>query len=270
MHSFDDDNDLKLVARSQAGDREALEILTRRYLRSLYTVAVRMLGDPRAAREATHTAVAYTHRLLLARHRDRFFHAAHRLVVEECLDVLARQQEGQKEGQKEGSPAAGSHGAADTGSDPAEEAARFRALTFDERRHRLQAAILQLPADRRAVLILRHVAGLSYNETAITLDLSRERVRVRLHAARQQLGVSLLAWPSSIALPAGDEALLQDAIDGELDYDDRAARDRLLAEHPEAHARAAALRDLGHLLNSIGPAEPPPTLATAVLEQILD
>jgi len=69
-------------------------------------------------------------------------------------------------------------------------------------------------------------------------------------------------------LPPEDETLLQDAIDGELDYRGREARDRVLAAHTNAHARATALRDLGHLLNSLGPEEPPGDLTTQVLSQI--
>lgn len=261
MQSFDDNHDESLVARSQAGDRAALEMLTRRYLRALYTVAVRMLGDPRAAREATQTALVHTHRLLLERHRDNgFFHMAHRLLVEGCLELLASQPDGSR--------AAVDQTLEEAVQEAVREATHFRELTFDERRQRLQEAILQLPPDMRAVVAMRHVAGLSYNETAITLNLSRQRVRARLHTARQLLGERLMAWSSRAGLSADEEALLQDAIDGELDFDDREARERLLGEHPDAHARASALRDLGHLLNSLGPSEPPATLAPAVLRQI--
>ncbi len=115
---------------------------------------------------------------------------------------------------------------------------------------------------------MRHIAGLSYDETAITLDLSRETVRARLHMARQQLGMRLMAWPQHGALDPEDDQLLQDAIDAELDYRAREARDRLLAEQPDAHARASELRDLGHLLNSLGPEEPPADLTAQVLMQI--
>jgi RNA polymerase sigma-70 factor (ECF subfamily) len=259
MHSFDDLHDVKLVSRSQAGDLAALELLVRRYQRVLYTVAIRMLGRPREAREATRVALVRTHALLAMRDPDYgFFHAAHRLLVDECLDVLRSELL-----PPERVPIM--HTLADgAASDPAV----FHSLTFDERRHRMHLALLQLQPELRAVVVLRHVAGLSYDETAITLDVSRATVRLRLHMARQQLGERLMGWSPLHILAAHEDALLQDAIDGELDYRAREARDRVLGEHPDAHARAAALRDLGHLLNSLGPAEPPGDLASQVLAQI--
>ena len=47
------------------------------------------------------------------------------------------------------------------------------------------------------------------------------------------------------------------------------ARDRLLGEHPAAFARAGALRELGHLLNSLGPEEAPMDVVPPVLEEVL-
>ena len=246
-------DDLTLVSRSHAGDRAALELLTQRYLRGLYTVALRMLGDPHAARTATHCALVGAHRQLArGQHDDGFFQVAHRLAIRHCLDIL-----GAHELSRPTPPVAAS------------EAATFADLTFDRRRERVQEAILQLSPDRRAALVLRHVAGLSYWEIAILADASRQDARTRLHAARQQIGEQLMAWPSPGDLSAADDALLQDAIDGELAYYARETRDRLLGEHPAAFARAGALRELGHLLNSLGPEEAPADVVASVLAEIL-
>jgi RNA polymerase sigma-70 factor (ECF subfamily) len=275
MHSFDDLHDVTLVDRSQAGDLAALELLVRRYQRVLFTVALRMLGDARTAQAATRAALVRTHALLAMRDSSYgFFHAAHRLLIDECLDVVRHHRPSPARGSSAPGAAADAGAGADRVAEDSAEvgaddgAVRFGRLTFDERRHRMHDALLQLLPELRAVVILRHVAGLSYDETAITLDFSRETVRFRLHMARHQLGERLMGWSPQYALPAADEALLQDAIDGELDYRAREARDHLLGEHPDAHARAAALRDLGHLLNSLGPAEPPSDLASHVLAQI--
>jgi RNA polymerase sigma-70 factor (ECF subfamily) len=242
VHSYDD---ITLAFRSHGGDRAALELLTQRYLRGLYTVALRMLGDPHTARTATHCALVGAHR----HGDDGFFQAAHRLVIRHCLDILGEQE-----------PTLSIDASAQPG---------FGKLTFDQRRQRVQAAILQLPPDLRAPLVLRHVAGLSYAELAILVDSARQDARARLHTARQQLGQHLMAWPAAGVLPPADDALLQDAIDGELDYHARETRDRLLGEHPAAFARAGALRELGHLLNSLGPEEAPADVVSAVLAEVL-
>ena len=51
----------------------------------------------------------------------------------------------------------------------------------------LRAAIAELPDDRRLVLVLRDVEGLSYEQIAEALALDPGTVRSRLHRARMQL-----------------------------------------------------------------------------------
>ena len=51
----------------------------------------------------------------------------------------------------------------------------------------LHRAIAELPEDRRAVVILRDLQGLSYEEIAEALDLELNTVRSRLHRARLDL-----------------------------------------------------------------------------------
>ena len=47
----------------------------------------------------------------------------------------------------------------------------FEALEADERRRRVQAALLELSPAYREVLVLRHFADLSYDEMAAALDI---------------------------------------------------------------------------------------------------
>ena len=51
----------------------------------------------------------------------------------------------------------------------------------------LQRAIAELPEDRRIVVVLRDLEGLSYEEIAQVLDLELGTVRSRLHRARTDL-----------------------------------------------------------------------------------
>jgi RNA polymerase sigma-70 factor (ECF subfamily) len=52
---------------------------------------------------------------------------------------------------------------------------------------RLERAISELPEDYRAVVTLRHVEGLSYEEIADALRCPLGTVKVRLFRARQRL-----------------------------------------------------------------------------------
>ena len=51
----------------------------------------------------------------------------------------------------------------------------------------LHCAIAELPEDRRIVVVLRDLEGLSYEEIAQALDLELGTVRSRLHRARMDL-----------------------------------------------------------------------------------
>jgi RNA polymerase sigma-70 factor (ECF subfamily) len=56
-----------------------------------------------------------------------------------------------------------------------------------ERRERLEAKVRLLPAAHRAVLVLRDVEGLSYEEVATATETPLGSVKGRLHRARNEL-----------------------------------------------------------------------------------
>lgn len=56
-----------------------------------------------------------------------------------------------------------------------------------EERHHLDAALQQLPAEQRAVVVLREIEGLTYGEIADLLDLPPGTVNSRIVRGRQRL-----------------------------------------------------------------------------------
>jgi RNA polymerase sigma-70 factor, ECF subfamily len=174
-------DDATLVQRTLAGDATAFEGLVGRYQRVLFTVALRMLGNPDDANDATQTAFVRAYERL-ASYDDhyRFFSWIYRILVNECLNVRRAWRP-----QDELSPALA------TTSGP------FEAAVSGQRRAQIQAALLQLTPEYRAVVILRHFVGLSYDEMADTLGVPAKTVKSRLHTARQRLGELLLSWKKS-------------------------------------------------------------------------
>jgi RNA polymerase sigma-70 factor (ECF subfamily) len=57
----------------------------------------------------------------------------------------------------------------------------------------VQAALLALPDDRRAVVVMCDVVGMTYDEIADTLDIAVGTVRSRIHRGRTQLRTALAA-----------------------------------------------------------------------------
>jgi RNA polymerase sigma-70 factor (ECF subfamily) len=60
-------------------------------------------------------------------------------------------------------------------------------LESDEMRLRLREALLELPENYRAVIVLRDIEGLTYEEIARVTDSSLEAIKSRLFRARQTL-----------------------------------------------------------------------------------
>jgi RNA polymerase sigma-70 factor (ECF subfamily) len=173
-----DAEDAALVARSLGGDTAAFGALVERYQRILYTVAFRMLGNQDDARDAIQTAFVRAYeRLATFNPEHRFFSWMYRIVMNECLNLIRDRRP-----EEVLTPALAAVGSP------------FDTAASRERRAQVQAALLQLSPDYRAVVVLRHFAGLSYDEMAAALGVPSKTVKSRLHTARQRLGELLLGW----------------------------------------------------------------------------
>jgi RNA polymerase sigma factor (sigma-70 family) len=71
---------------------------------------------------------------------------------------------------------------------------------------RIVSSIAELPAEQRAVLVLRDIQGLSGATTAQALGLSRAAMKSRLHRGRQTLRAALTAPLDTAHAPSNDTA----------------------------------------------------------------
>ena len=173
-----DTEDRALVRLSLAGQTEAFGVLVTRYQKVMYTVALRMLGNEEDAQDATQDAFVKAYRRLATFDPSyRFYSWMYRIVVNECLNVTRdRRPEDPLE------------------IDVACEGDPFDTTLSTERHHQIEAALLKLTPDQRAVTVLRHFAGQSYGEIAEALAIPEKTVKSRLYTARQRLGELLLGW----------------------------------------------------------------------------
>jgi RNA polymerase sigma factor (sigma-70 family) len=86
------------------------------------------------------------------------------------------------------------------GVEPSAEDAALARLEMD----RIVAAIAALPAEQRAVLVLRDIQGMSGAASAQALGLSRAAMKSRLHRAREALRVQLGERESAREHASGD------------------------------------------------------------------
>jgi RNA polymerase sigma-70 factor (ECF subfamily) len=161
------------VERCLAGDISSFSVLVERYQRVLYNLALRMLGDPEDARDASQTAFLKAwEKLSSFNPRFRFFSWIYRITVNECLNQIDRRRRVES--------------LDPTFSLPSREdaAAGVRAREASEQ---VQQALLRLTPEHREVVILRHFMEMSYVEIAGTLTIPEKTVKSRLFEARRRL-----------------------------------------------------------------------------------
>lgn len=173
-------DDAELVKRSLEGDTAAFEVLVTHYQRVLFTVAVRILGDREDARDATqNTFIKVYQKLNTYDPQYRFFSWVYRILRNECLNARRRQATEALTG------------------DRAHESDPRVALERAQRHRDVRAALLALPEAYREVIVLRHFAGLSYDEMGAAIGVPAKTVKSRLYTARQQLAQLLDGWSNT-------------------------------------------------------------------------
>jgi RNA polymerase sigma-70 factor (ECF subfamily) len=181
--------DGELVARAQSGDRDAVQELLQTYERRVLSVLLGMVRNPEDARELLQETFVRAFRSLDSFKGDSSFYTwLYRIAMNLAID---HQRRGSKRpsvqfdetiGVEEEAVGAGSAG---LGLDP------FVNVRSRELGKRIFEAIESLTPDHRAVILLREIDGLSYEEISDVLQCSLGTVMSRLHYARKKLQTRL-------------------------------------------------------------------------------
>lgn len=173
--------DEEVVSQVLAGELAQYEILMRRYNQRLYRVARAILHDDAEAEDVMQDAYvrAYTNLKQFAG-RSSFALWLTRIAVNEALARLRKRnrQDQLDDIELDGATAMKM---APSSSDPEQNASQAEVSGL------LEKAILDLPEQYRAVVMLRDIEELSTAETAAALDLSEQNVKVRLHRGHSMM-----------------------------------------------------------------------------------
>ena len=169
-------DDSQMVDRVRRGDPRTFEELVVAHQHRVFGVALRMLRNRAEAEEVAQEVFLRVHRAIddfrgEAKLSTWLYAIASRL----CLNRLAS---GERRMAREGEEALER---LRSDADPAAHVER------GELEAALRRAIDELPDERRIVVVLRDLEGLSYEEIAAALELPLNTVRSRLHRARMDL-----------------------------------------------------------------------------------
>src|SRR6185503_3191023 len=189
-------SDQEVVRRVLEGETALFELIMRRYNQRLYRVARAILRDDADAEDVMQEAYvrAYEHLGQFAG-RSQFATWLTRIAIHEALARLQRRKR---------TDPLGANPRGEIGIDREVDVAASalnpeEQLSVSELGRALENAILSIPEQYRLVLMLRDVEQLSTTETAATLELSEENVKVRLHRARAMVRKNLFAQAGSEA-----------------------------------------------------------------------
>ena len=176
MTSEPEDNDL--VLECLGGDQHAFEILLVRYQGPVFNAVLRMVRDRDDASDLTQTTFVKAYeRLKSFDPGHKFFSWLYRIAINEALNHL--RQGGRFE------PLADDR--ASSARTPED------ALVDSDLTARVQEALMSISFDYRAVLVLRHFEGCSYDEIAKIVGVPEKTVKSRLFGARRALRDTLEA-----------------------------------------------------------------------------
>jgi RNA polymerase sigma-70 factor (ECF subfamily) len=174
-------SDEEVVARVLAGETALFEVLMRRYNQRLFRVTRSILADEGEAEDVIQDAYVrcYLH-LDQFEGRARFSTWLTRIAVHEAIARSRKRQRFVSLEESTGVTEARMSLESRTPS-PEQEVLNETVRTV------IEAAVDDLPETYRSVFMMREVEGLTTAETAESLDISEEVVKVRLHRARAMM-----------------------------------------------------------------------------------
>ncbi len=165
-------SDERLVRRATEGDDAAFAAIFRRYHQDLYRFCLAILGDSQDAQDALQNTMLKVMRALPGERREiQLKPWLYRIAHNESIEAMRRRAPIEELDPELATPAA-------SPPEEAEQRARLRRLVAD---------MEELPERQRAVLVMREMAGLGFEEIGAAFGTSPAVARQTLYEARLSL-----------------------------------------------------------------------------------
>lgn len=180
-------SDSDLVAASRKGDRDAYRTLVERYHKRVFSLAFEIMQSREDAEDVTQEAFVKAYLSLRHFKGDSTFYTwLYRIAYNMAIDLRRKhQRRGYRESAEYQDDRTGEDNAAPISSD--RFTSQFDTMMRKEEQDKIRVAMAGLSEDHRTVIVLREVDGLSYDEIADMLGISKGTVMSRLFYARKRL-----------------------------------------------------------------------------------
>ncbi len=179
------EQDRDLVEQARDGDLAAFRKLVERHQRRAFAIALGLVRDENDARDVVQEAFLRVHRGLAAFNGgSSFFTWLYRIVTNLSIDLMrkpSRRETGLDEAREIPDEADVPLLSRIDGSDPLDVVRRRQIM------ERIQVALDALPPYHRGVILMREIEGMSYEEMAEAMGVSKGTIMSRLFHARQKL-----------------------------------------------------------------------------------
>jgi RNA polymerase sigma-70 factor (ECF subfamily) len=178
-------SDAECVRKLQRGETDAFETLIRRHQKTIFNLAYRMLGDYDEAAEISQETFLSAYRAIDNFRGDANFST---WLYRIALNHATTRRKSLNTRQQRSVPIENTEPASDPHPGPAES------MEKKEIRQRVQQALNKLDPEDAAVILLRDLQDVPYEEVARVLEIPIGTVKSRLHRARQALKSELASY----------------------------------------------------------------------------
>lgn len=174
----------ELIRAAARGDGRAFETLMSAYERKIYCLCLRMMGNAHDGEDAAQEAmIRIWQKIGQYREAASFSTWVYRVTASACTDALRKRS-------REAHPSLDA--LREQGFDARDDAPTpEQAAQAHETREAMARAVSDVPEGMRSVFLLRDVHGLSVEQTAKALGISKGTVKSRLSRARERIASAL-------------------------------------------------------------------------------
>jgi RNA polymerase sigma-70 factor (ECF subfamily) len=183
------DVDAKLVARVQAGDKAAFDLLVLKYQRKILRLLSRMLRDQSEIEDVMQESFIKAYRALPQFRGDSAFYTwLYRIAINTARNWMASQS---RRPSSSSSPQSEDGETFDEIDNLTDNNTPESLLASREIAESVNESIQALPEELRTAIVLREIEGLSYEEIAQAMGCPIGTVRSRIFRAREAIAAKL-------------------------------------------------------------------------------